>query len=103
MLTQERLKELLHYDPDTGLFTRLVTVAAFGAQKGKIAGNVDKKFGYCLIRIDGRGYLAHRLAFLYMTDSIPEEVDHRDLNRSNNKWINLRAARHVDNMRNQPI
>jgi len=98
MLTARRLQELLSYDPGTGLFTWKVTFSR--AKLGKVAGSFDSD-GYHKIQIDGRVYRGHRLAWLYMTGEWPEsEIDHRDLDRSNNRWDNLRPATHSQNQMN---
>ena len=97
MLTQSRLKELLHYDPETGVFTR--ATKRFGIRVGDIAGNIYK--GYVRIKVDNKLYRAHRLAFLYMLGTWPEDqVDHIDLCRANNIWANLREATHAQNQHN---
>jgi len=88
ILSQEELKEHLHYNPDTGIFTRIKNLSK---KKSTNVGNIDKR-GYLHIRINYTRYYAHRLAFLYMTGSIPHYVDHIDRNPSNNKWNNLREA-----------
>jgi hypothetical protein len=91
MLTAERLRELLDYGPETGVFTWRVTVGR-RAKAGAIAGSRHKD-GYWQIRIDGKLQLAHRLAWLWMTGEWPESIlDHFDTNRANNKWSNLRNA-----------
>lgn len=98
-LTQARLRELLDYDPETGVFTRKVCVANVAA--GTIAGCRKKDSGYVVISIDDTIYRAHLLAWLYMTGSWPERfVDHRDLNKSNNRWRNLRLATKSQNQAN---
>ena len=89
-LTAQRLRELLSYDPETGQFTRLVSVSH--GKRGSIAGGV-KETGYVAIRIDGIKYRAHRLAWLYMTGAWPaEEIDHINRRRNDNRWVNLRPA-----------
>lgn len=88
-LTQERLKELLEYDPDTGIFTWRVSKGS--SKKGSVAGAIGGG-GYRNIMIDGKQNRAHRLAFLYMSGYIPEIVDHIDGVKDNNSWINLREA-----------
>jgi hypothetical protein len=96
MITIERLKEVLSYDPETGVFTNLMTRKR--ARAGAAAGAISKASGYVEIGIDGRSYWAHRLAWFYMTGEWAEQVDHKDRNRANNAFVNLREA---DNARNQ--
>lgn len=91
MLTQQELKERLHYNPKTGVFTWKIN-ASSNARIGDIANCLHKLDGYVLIGFNNKIYRAHRLAFLYMTGSIPKYVDHIDRNKSNNKWSNLREA-----------
>ena len=90
-LTQARLKELLHYDPLTGLFTWKVTNSVRA-----MAGTVCKaktSDGYIRIGVDGVRYKAHRLAYLYMLGVFPPKgVDHKNGVRSDNAWENLRPA-----------
>lgn len=103
MLTAERLREVLHYDPVTGVFTWLRRQDGNekwnGRWAGKSAGSLSDK-GYILIRVDYSRYRAHRLAYLYMENYIPEEVDHIDHCRSNNAWDNLRDADRTSNGQN---
>ena len=100
MLTQEELKKVLRYEPETGLFYWLVC-ASKRVRIGDIAGN--KHFNYIRINVNGRPYLAHRLAFLYMTGTIPNKVDHKDQDGSNNKWNNLREATSSQNNCNSAL
>lgn len=90
-----KLKELLTYDPITGIFTWNKVEGKSpqwnGRFAGKIAGSLNNK-GYVKIGIDKKYYSAHRLAFLFMGLPIPEIVDHTDRDKSNNKWNNLRAS-----------
>lgn len=97
-MEQSYLKSILHYNPETGLFTRLVRK---GNHKiGSVAGTLAN--GYIQIRIDGSYYLGHRLAWLYMTGTLPTfQVDHWNLNRSNNAWSNLREATSGQNHQNR--
>lgn len=104
-LTQARLKELLHYDPATGLFTRLVARNGNTAKAGTRAGSL-KAHGYRAINVDGRRYYEHQLAILYMTGTLPDNrvrVDHRDCNVACNKWANLRVATPTQNCQNRKI
>ena len=99
MLTQSKLKELLDYDPDTGIFLWKVS-ACNRIKVGDIAGCVNKK-GYILIRIDYKSYRAHRLAWLDYYGYFPEHgLDHEDRIRHHN-WIkNLREVSGQCNVRN---
>lgn len=106
-LTQKRLKELLDYDPVTGVFRWKVAVGRHGRiAAGSIAGNVSKISGYRLIGIGGAGRTlrAGRLAWLYVTGEWPPAtVDHWDLDKSNDRFVNLRLASNLQNKRNSPI
>jgi hypothetical protein len=105
MITQERLKQLLEYNPSTGEFVRLVD-RSHNARAGSIAGTLSRGSprdggGYLQTHIDGKVYLNHRLAFLYMTGEIPAVVDHINHVRHDNRWCNLRALPdHVGNDKN---
>lgn len=98
-LTREQLKQLLAYCPETGAFT-WVNCQATQVRPGSAAGST-RKDGYVVIKVNGKPYKAHRLAFLYMTGRMPVTVDHRDKNPSNNRWSNLREASHAENCRNR--
>jgi len=96
-LTQNRLKELLYYNPDTGIFTWRISKP--GITKGAVAGCLNN--GYINIMVDRLPYLAHRLAFLYMLGYFPEnEVDHKHRNRSDNRWSKIREVSHSCNAQN---
>ncbi|WP_313687028.1 HNH endonuclease signature motif containing protein, partial [Pantoea sp.] len=87
-LTQERLKEILYYDENSGLFTWMVNSSS--RRKGDVAGYLDSK-GYISIRISGKHYRAHRLAWLYMYGAWPTYViDHINRVKSDNRAMNLR-------------
>lgn len=100
VLTQEELKRWMVYDPETGVFIRKVKRG--GHPAGEIAGTAHPD-GYWQIKVNGKFYLAHRLAWLYMTGEWPLFVDHDDLDKRNNKWINLRNCDKSENKCNTPI
>ncbi len=99
ILTQDRLRELLHYNPETGVFTRLKT--RHSSLVGTQAGSVNKALGYQVISVDAKPKYAHRLAWLYMTGQDPAgEVDHINGDRADNRWSNLRDVPKLVNMQN---
>jgi hypothetical protein len=107
-LELERLKELLEYDPDTGVF-RWKVAHGFGLP-GEVAGHITGGVGnkrltnYIRIRIDTIRYPAHHLAWLYVTGEPPaSEVDHWDNDGTNNAWTNLRPASRGQNECNKGI
>lgn len=102
MLTQERLRELLSYDPETGIFTRLVSRPGPNGHVGAIAG-CDNGQGYIRIYVDGRAYKAHRLAWFYVHGEWVKEIDHRNRNRADNHLKNLRPATRGQNRGNSGI
>lgn len=99
MITQDRLRELLSYDPETGVFTRIVGRPGPNARAGDIAG-CDNGQGYIRIYVDGKPYKAHRLAWLYKHGEFPQEIDHIDCDRSNNRIANLRPVTRGQNRTN---
>jgi hypothetical protein len=89
-LTAERLREVLDYDKISGLFTWKYPINN-RIKVGDIAGYIAQ--GYWRISVDGKTYLGHRLAWLYVTGEWPVlHIDHEDTNRSNNAFKNLREA-----------
>jgi len=96
-ITAARLRELLNYDPETGIFTWRVSRRP-RARAGGVAGK--HCHGYIRIGIDGRVYRAHHLAFLRMTGRWPrQQVDHENHIRDDNRWCNLRD--NVDDVEQQ--
>jgi hypothetical protein len=102
MLTQERLKELLHYDPETGIFTWLVRPCN-SMQVGNLAGTYDKN-GYLRILYKGKLYMGHWFAWLYVYGKWPDnEIDHINGNPSDNTILNLRDVTRKQNMENKKV
>lgn len=100
ILTAARLRELFHYEPETGVFTRLIKKAG-NATAGSCAGSINT-IGYRQIRVDGSNYLGHRLAWLYVHGEWPiGQIDHIDGTRSNNAIGNLRDVSHAVNQQNR--
>ena len=90
-ITKQELQALLSYDPNTGLF-RWLNPQSPRMRPGDLAGNL-RPDGYRQIRLKGGRYLAHRLAWLYMTETWPKIViDHINHDQTDNRWCNLREA-----------
>jgi len=97
-LTQERLRELLCYDQITGVFFWEIGRAA-----GAVAG-WGHPSGYIFIKLDGRSYAAHRLAWLYVHGRWPvDQTDHRNGKRNDNRIQNLRECSSAENNQNTAI
>ena len=102
-LTAEWLRRILHYNPETGVFVWRVKPRRTKVKAGAIAGYRNSQ-GYWKIKIEGRKYSAHRLAWLYTTGRFPAgQLDHIDGERGNNRLINLREATHAENARNRLV
>ena len=97
-MTREKLRHLLDYDPASGVFTWRVSKS--GTKVGQVTGSIEK-LGYLRIMIDGKSYKAHRLAWLWMTGEFPpDQIDHINRIKTDNRWENLRAATNQQNKMN---
>jgi hypothetical protein len=99
-LAQSELKELLHYDPDTGIFTRAKPMGRFNRYKiGSEIGTHHE--GYKRIFLFKRQYYAHQLAWLYIHGVWPSsEIDHINIVKHDNRIINLRLVTRSQNIQN---
>jgi hypothetical protein len=99
MITHTRLRELAHYCPETGQFTHLQSK---GRKKAGMPAGSLRSDGYVYIMFDGQRALAHRFAWLYVTNEWPtQEIDHRDGNKANNAFANLRQVSRRMNTENK--
>ena len=101
MLTQQRLFEVIHYEPLTGGMHWIKTVSNRAPAGSEIKGTTFR--GYKRVRIDGKLYLAHRIAYFYVTGVWPEQIDHKDNDPSNITFDNLRPATGFDNQKNMKL
>ena len=102
MLTQSELKECLYYDPITGIFIWRISNGR-RAVAGSTAGTLDP-IGYIRITINKKRYQSHRLAYLYVTGSFPpNDIDHINNIRDDNRFANLREATRSQNMHNSKM
>lgn len=103
-LTQEYLKEILDYNPETGIFV-WKTDHGSGQFVGSVAGTIHKK-GYIYILINRQGFKAHKLAWLYMTGYYPnpkKQIDHKNNTKNDNRWENLRLVTNQQNCINKRL
>lgn len=95
MISQEFLKDRFVYDPETGDF--------YYRKSDKKCGYINHS-GYRYITICYKTYIVHRLIWVYMTGSYPpEDIDHINRNRLDNRWVNLRAVSRSENSKNRSV
>jgi hypothetical protein len=94
------IQKIIHYNPETGIFTRLEKTSS-NAKRGEILGNIDKVHGYVRIMVGGKRYLAHRLAWFYTHGYWPpNDIDHINGDKVDNRICNLREATRAENTQN---
>ena len=94
MITQEELKETLKYNPDTGVFIRIKSNKEIKADS----------HGYVSVKLKGKSYQCHRLAWLYVHGHLPQkDMDHIDGDRLNNRIKNLRLVTPQENNKNRKL
>ena len=97
-ITQDELKQVVSYNSDTGVFTRIK-----GKGKGAEAGSLNTQRGYVYLRAAGTRYMAHRLAWLYVYGKWPSgDIDHINRDKADNRIANLRDVSKAINQRNLP-
>lgn len=100
MLTQELVRSLFDYNPETGVFVWRVNRGS-NKLKGKQTGYVDPSHGYVKLRVNDKGYYAHHVAWVYVTGHWQTGIDHINGDRADNRFANLRVATHAQNLANR--
>jgi hypothetical protein len=99
ILSQDRLKQVLDYDLNTGFFKR----KNLYGPKVDIAGHISTS-GHRQIMVDKKLYMAHRLAWLWQYGEFPSLlVDHKNKNPDDNRICNLRLATNSENQQNTRV
>ena len=102
VLTAERLRALIDYDPETGVFTRRISRKK--ARKGTVAARPHSGTRYLIVSLDYKVHLAHRLAWLHVYGEWPDgDIDHVDTDPTNNAIGNLRLATKSQNNANRRL
>ena len=101
-LTQDLLKQLIFYDPESGECTR-IQKTAMRHKIGEVVGSLDKSTGYKRVTLFYKQYWIHRIIWLYMTGDMPNVIDHINHNPQDNRFQNLRNTTQSGNMRNRFI
>ena len=97
----DSITSLLNYDKDTGIFTWLKTTSRL-AMAGSVAGSLDRN-GYLIIKVNGKKYKSHRLAWFYIYKCFPSlSIDHINNNKLDNRIANLREATQSQQSHNRP-
>lgn len=106
-ITQAELLALLHYNPLTGELTwnhRPDAVRGWNAKyAGKPALNYVGKQGYKCGAIGNKSVRAHRVIWKMVYGTEPDQIDHEDHDKTNNRLINLVEATQATNAKNHPM
>jgi len=99
-VTQEQLKRLFHYNPWTGVVTRRVSSGQRGPKGHVLGSNGRRCQGYIQVRIEGQSYPLHRIIWVYVYGVFPDQIDHINGARDDNRIQNLRSVTNQENRKN---
>ena len=100
MLTQSEVKRLFDFNAETGVVTRLVT-RGYRAKAGDTVGSINDR-GYMTVKIINSTYMLHRVIWLWVYGEFPpNDIDHINGDRADNRLVNLRAVTRQENMKNR--
>lgn len=103
MIDQETLKKYLDYLPESGHFVWRMPMTKGKIKAGSVAGYRTRR-GYVTIRLKGKEYQAHRLAWFYINGVWPSEyIDHINQIKWDNRICNLREATNMQNQQNSKM
>lgn len=100
-LTHSNVRNLFDYNKNTGILTNKVNRGGTSKAGDKVG--FKSKGGYLSAHLCGRYYQVHRIIWFWMTGEWPEIIDHKDGNKQNNKWNNLRNVDYFKNCQNQRL
>jgi len=102
--SSERIRDLFNYDPDTGVLTWKMASSVYGERfVGKVAGSTNRE-GYRTVKIDRCKYQVSWVVWIYVTGKEPEnEIDHKNLNRGDDRFDNLRESTRSQNCSNKSV
>ena len=99
MITQDELKKLLDYNPETGIFTNKVTRNSRAVKDRELNPSNEGRYG--VVQINKQKYLLHRLAWFYTYGTWPkDQIDHINRNTRDNSIVNLRECTQQQNTYN---
>ena len=102
LLELAELRRILDYDQETGLFTWLVSTNR-KVKAGALTGESVNSDGYKQLSVNKKAYKAHRLAWFYVTGTWPDQIDHLNGIRTDNRFCNLRSVSAKLNSHNQKL